>query len=152
MFASLISTSVGSFGIPLPKMTGLSQLFCCGSFDKQSLAENLRSEVQSILETNERYASQLVFEKCSQLQLAYERLALQQQRIESWKHRLNQLDKLDELGDTRPDDRAKVEAGLLRARFDEVARRMDAKLAEVSLAEVVGGLAGKCCRGEAWLP
>lgn len=150
LLASLIATSAGSYGIPLPKMTGLKTLLC-SDFDKELLAKNLRQEVATIIATNESYAQQLIVEKCSQLNLAYQRWDLQKQRITSWKHRLKQIERLESHGDVRPADRATAEAGLLKAKSDEIARRMDAKLAEVNLAEVLGGLAGKCCRGEAWL-
>jgi hypothetical protein len=151
MFASIIATSVGSFGIPLPKMVGL-KLLMCKSYDKALLADNLRKEVATIIVTNEGYAQQLVVEKCSQLKLAYGRHELQLQRITSWEYRLKQIERLESHGDARPAERAAAETGLLKAHSDEVARRLDAKLAEVSLAEVIGGLAGKCCRGEAWFP
>jgi hypothetical protein len=151
MFASIIATSASSFGIPLPKMVGLKRLLC-SSYDKALLAENLRQEVATIITTNESYAQQLVIEKSSQLQLAYQRHELQLQRITSWEYRLKQIERLESHGDARPAERATAEAGLLKARADEAARRLDAKLAEVSLAEVIGGLAGKCCCGEAWFP
>jgi outer membrane protein TolC len=150
MFASIIATSAGSFGIPIPKV-GLKQLLC-NSYDKALLASNLRQEVATIIATNESYAQQLVVEKCSQLQLAYQRHQLQLQRVSSWEHRLQQIEKLQSQGEARPGERAIAESGLLKARSDEAVRRLEAKLAEVSLAEVVGGLAGKCCRGEAWFP
>lgn len=150
-FASIIATSVGSFGIPVPKMAGLKQLLC-NSYDKTLLAENLRKEVATIIDTNESYTQQLVIEKCSQLQLAYQRHQLQLQRISSWEYRLKQIEQLETHGDARPAERVSAEAGLLKARSDESVRRLDAKLAEVSLAEAVGGLAGKCCRGQAWFP
>ncbi len=151
LLASVIATSVGSFGIPIPKTSGLRTLLC-SDYDKELLARNLRQEVATIIATNESYAEQLIVEKCSQLQLAYQRWELQRQRISSWEFRIKQIERLESLGDTRPAERATAEAGLLKAKAEEIARRLDAKLAEVSLAEVVGGLAGKCCRGEAWLP
>lgn len=151
LLASVIATSVGSYGIPIPKTSGLKTLLC-SDFDKELLAKNLRQEVATIIATNESYAEQLIVEKCSQLQLAYQRWELQLQRISTWEYRLKQIERLEALGDTRPAERATAEAGLLKAKAEEIARRLDAKLAEVSLAEVVGGLAGKCCRGEAWLP
>jgi hypothetical protein len=151
LIGSMIATSVGSYGIPMPKMSGIKQLLC-SAYDKQVLEQSLCQEVNTIIETNESYAIQLVHEKCLQLKLAYQRLELQQQRISSWEYRLQQIDRLEEHGDTRPAERATAEAGLLKARADEASRRLEAKLAEVSLAEVVGGLACKCCRGQAWFP
>lgn len=151
VIASILATSIGSYGIPLPQTSGLRTLLC-SDYDKELLAKSLRQEVVTIIRTSESYAEQSVVEKCSQLRLAYQRLELQKQRLVSWEYRLKQIERLESLGDARPSERATAEAGLLKAKSDEAARRLDAKLAEVSLAEVVGGLAGKCCRGEAWLP
>ncbi len=151
VIANILATSIGSYGIPLPQASGLRTLLC-NDYDKELLAKSLRQEVATIIRTNENYAEQSVVEKCSQLRLAYQRLDLQKQRLVSWEHRLKQIERLESLGDARPSERATAEAGLLKAKSDEATRRLDAKLAEVSLAEVVGGLAGKCCRGEAWLP
>ncbi|MBX3423502.1 MAG: hypothetical protein KF752_18255 [Pirellulaceae bacterium] len=150
LIAGTLAASIGGFSIPLPAVYGL-RLLLCNPVDEMTFACSLRQELAAMIKVQEQWIRQTVMEKCEDLQLAYRRWELAGQRIESWQHRLAQLQRLEELGQAKPDQRIAAEAGLLEARTTEVTRRLEAKLAEVSLAEAVGGLAERCCRGEAWL-
>lgn len=151
MIATLISPLSGSFGLPMPTASLLGRLFCQG-LDPCVLVSSLRQELTVIAQTQQAFIEQSVREKCEQLQLAYQRHEVELQRIDNWLARLAQLERLESLGQTRPDQRLNAESGLLEARATEVTRRLEAKLAEVALAEAVGGLAASCCQGKAWLP
>jgi hypothetical protein len=147
----ILSSVAGSFGLPIPTTTAIKRLLCL-QVDGKVLADSLRRELGVLIQTHQAVVEQSVREKCEQLQLAYERQDIAQQRIQNWLSRLSQLDRLESLGQPKPDQRMLAEAGLLESRVTEVTRRLEAKLAEVSLAESVGGLAVRCCHGQAWLP
>lgn len=149
IFAKMLSSIVGGFGLPLPTISGLKQLLCPP--DYSCLAANMQYELQLTVETHRKWICQAVDEKCCKLQLAYERIRLAEQTVESWRTRISQLERLDDSGDGQPGERATAQSELLKARADEIRRRLDAKLAEVDLAEASGGLRDRCCAGQAWL-
>jgi hypothetical protein len=151
MLLAVVSSAAGGFGIPVPSVAAI-KLWLCHKGDNAALAEGLRRELSSIVRFHESFIGQTVYEKCQQLRLAYDRWELQQRKLDSWKQRLIQLEKLSEYGEARPKELAEVRAGIVQAESEEIVRRMDAKLAEVALAEAVGCLAHNCCQGAAWLP
>ncbi len=155
MFVSAIASMFGGFGLPIPTASCVkscvNRLLHCGD-DSASLVETLRKELRVIAETHRDWIKQSVTEKAELLQLAYSLHRVELKRIESWLDRLEQLERLEGMGKAKPEERAVAEAGLLQSRSSEVSRRLDVKLAEVALAETVGGLATRSCRGEAWLP
>ncbi len=149
LFAKMFTTIVGGWGLPLPSIVGLKNLICPP--DYSCLATNMRREMSLAVETHTRWICQAVDEKCHKLQLAYQRLQLARQTIDSWMERLAQLEKLGELGDGQPEQTAIAQAGLLQARSEEISRRLEARIAEIDLAEATGGLADRCCAGQPWL-
>lgn len=151
MVATILSSTPGSFGLPIPTASLLKRL-TCQALAPSELAENLKQELCLLIQTQKAYIEQDVHEKCEQLHLAYQRHEIELQRIENWSGRIEQLDRLGSHGQSRPEQRMQAEAGLLESRSTEVTRRLEVKLAEVALAESVGGLAIRCCRGLAWLP
>jgi hypothetical protein len=61
------------------------------------------------------------------------------------------LNRLGQLGDARGEELITARSEHLKARSSLVERQLAAKLAEVELAEAMGDLAPRCCRGEPWL-
>jgi hypothetical protein len=149
IIAKLLSTAVGGFGLPLPIVGGLKSLFC--PMDVSKLASNLRRELNLAVETQRRWIEQTVLEKCAQAELAYQRLQLSQQTVSSWQERRSQLQQLRQLGETQPEQTAAAQVGWLQARAVEIRRRLEARLAEIELAEATGELSRRCCAGQAWL-
>jgi hypothetical protein len=145
----MFSTAVGGFALPFPPGGPLKNLFC--SDDYEALAASMRSELSCVIEAHRDWITQTVNEKCYELQLAYTRHQLALEMIESWRSRLQQLEQSSATGRANPQSTSEAKAGLLAAQVEEVARRMEAKSAEVDLAEVVGGLACRCCDGRPWL-
>ncbi|MCC6508022.1 MAG: TolC family protein [Pirellulaceae bacterium] len=115
------------------------------------LVQQVKRELQLASQAQRMRIEQSVCEKCHALTLAYERVSVASQVIESWENRLAALARLEELGDARGEAQTTARAELIRAQATLTTRRLSAKLAEVDLAEAVGGLASRCCRGEAWL-
>lgn len=149
MLGPLLSTSVGGFGLPLPAMTGLKALLCRP--DLSGLAKSLQQELRGLVDGQRSAICQSVEEKCLKLQLAYQRIELASSTIESWEGRLSQLESLSQLGDPSASSQVTARLGLLQAQFDEISRRLEARIAEVDLAEAMGGLSRRCCDGQAWL-
>ncbi len=149
IFARLLSTAVGSFGLPTPMILGLKSLFCPP--DHEQFARNLQRELNLTVETHRRWIEQSVAEKCAKLELAYGRMELAQQTVSSWQARRQQLEQLVELGKPDAAQSAAARIGWLESRTAEISRRLEARLAEIELAEASGELARRCCSGEAWL-
>lgn len=148
-FAKMLPTLVGGWTLPLPSLRRLGQLIC--KDDYSCLAANMRAELNTMAEAQADWICQTVGEKCSQLEMSYERIELAGQVIRSWENRIEQLERLRSSGAGKPDQSAIARAELLKARSTEISRRLDARLAELDLAEATGGLALRCCRGQAWL-
>ena len=151
MVATILSSISGNFGLPMPTASLLKRLTCQG-LDPSVLADSLKRELSVLIQTHQAYIEQSVQEKCEQLQLAYQRHEIELHRIDNWVARIEKIDRLESHGQTRPDQKMIAEAGLLESHSTEVTRRLDAKLAEIALAEAVGGLAIRSCQGLAWLP
>lgn len=149
VFARMISTAVGGFGLPLPPMVGLKNFLCPP--DQTRLAGNLKRELCLTVETNRRWIQQTVMEKCAKLELAYRRMELAQQTTSSWLKRREQLEHLQELGKPLPEQIAAAQVGWIKSQVDDVLRRLEARLAEIELAEATGELSRRCCSGHAWL-
>lgn len=138
---------VGSELLPL----GWLERICLASRGEQALA-CVRRELRTAIDLQARLIEQNVCERCQALGTAYERVQIAEKILGTWDQRLAALNRLEELGDARGVEQVKAKSESLRARSTLVARRLSAKLAEVDLAEAVGDLAGRCCRGEPWLP
>jgi hypothetical protein len=148
-FAKMLPTLVGGWTLPLPSLSRLTQLIC--KEDYSCLAANMRSELDAMVETQSEWISQSVMEKCSKLELSYRRIELADQVITSWRERIVQLERLQEHGAGQPEQSALARSEFLKARSQEISRRLEARLAELDLAEATGGLALRCCHGQAWL-
>ncbi|MCA9132179.1 MAG: TolC family protein [Planctomycetales bacterium] len=149
LYAKTLSTLVGGWSLPLPVLGRLKSLLCPP--DQSCLLAGMRQELELTVEMHRRWITQEVQEKCAKLQLAYQRINLAQETIASWDVRLAQLEQLFSLGNTQAEQLAAAQAAQLQARADEISRRLDARLAEVDLAEATGGLAHRCCDGLPWL-
>ncbi|QDV27654.1 TolC family protein [Aureliella helgolandensis] len=149
VFAQMLTSVVGGWGLPLPPIVGLKKLLCPP--DTSALVASFRQELCLALEAQRRWVSQDVAEKGEALNLAYERIAFAQRTVASWEQRLEQLERLESLGQSQPAESGVARSGLSLARTKEVERRLEARLAEVDLAEVVGGLCRRCCGGQPWL-
>lgn len=149
LIGQMLATAEGGFGLPLPAMAGLKKLLCPP--DLTDLVESIRRELNAAVEAQRRWICQTVEEKCHKLELAYRRIELAQQTVASWQQRMEQLEQLENLGDGAVGEHAAARVGLLKARAEEITRRLEARSAEIDLAEAVGGLARRCCTGQAWL-
>ena len=149
IFAKMLGTLIGGWGLPMPKVCGIKYLLCPP--DYATLARNMQHELQLTVKTHQRWICQAVEEKCENLKLAYRRIDLAKETIASWEARIVQLERLDEMGDGDAAQLAKAREELLHARSAEVDRRLDARIAEIEVAEAVGGLSDRCCSGEPWL-
>lgn len=149
IIAKMLSTAVGGFGLPLPTISGIKQLLC--GDDNSRLAANMRNELAYVIQTHRDWIRGTVDEKCHKLELAYQRVQFAQETLASWESRLAQLDRVEQLGEGQPQQAAAARAALIQAKVDELNRRLEAKLAEVELAEACGGLANRCCQQTPWL-
>lgn len=149
LIGQFIKTAVGGFGLPLPPIRGLKVLLFRP--DLSSLANSMQRELNSTVDAQRRWICQTVEEKCHNLQLAYRRIELARATVESWEQRLVQLEQLERLGDRAIEEFAAARSGLLKSRAEEISRRLEARSAEIDLAEAVGGLSRRCCAGQAWL-
>lgn len=149
LIGQFIKTAVGGFGLPLPPIKGLKALLFRP--DLSSLADSMQRELNATVDAQRRWICQTVEEKCHKLELAYRRIELARATVESWEQRLAQLEQLERLGDRATEEYAAARSGLLKSRAEEISRRLEARSAEIDLAEAVGGLSRRCCAGQAWL-
>ncbi|RMF42429.1 MAG: hypothetical protein D6753_07630 [Planctomycetota bacterium] len=148
MLARALNTGIGNWGIPLPPQSRLPQLFGC---DRSGcLAADLRREIWKTIELQERWIRIDVGEKCAHLETAYQRMELAAGLVASWRSRLERLEELERYGRGRPEEAASASAELHQAEAEWVMRRFEARLAEIELAESIGGLARRCREGSAW--
>lgn len=148
-FAKMLPTLIGGWSLPLPTIFGLKQLLCPPDYSQ--LAADMCRELQLTIETHRRWISQAVEEKGSNVNLGYDRIDLAQQAVASWRARIEQLRELEEQGAPRPQELAEARTALLRARGEEIDRRLETRTAEIDLAEAVGCISDRCCAGQAWL-
>lgn len=149
MLGPLLSSSMGGFGLPLPTMSGLKALL--HRPDLSGVARSLQQELAAAVDAQRQAICLSVEEQCLKVQLAYQRIELAQSTIASWQGRLTQLEKLAQLGDPSASAQVTARLGLLQAQFEEISRRLEARLAEIDLAEAMGGVSRRCCDGQAWL-
>lgn len=149
IFARMLGTLVGGWGLPIPLSVGIKAILCPP--DYSTLAGNLRYELDLTVETHRRWICQAVEEKCAALQMSYQRIGIAQQMVMSWESRIAQLGELDGQTDSIAADLAEARSELLKARSEEISRRLDAKIAEIDLAEATGGISDRCCSGQPWL-
>ncbi|MEC8555533.1 MAG: TolC family protein [Planctomycetota bacterium] len=149
IFAQMLSTIIGGWGLPLPKVAALKAVFC--KPDYTCLVANLRREISLTIEINRRWIEHAVSENCESLKVAYQRMELAKRVIESWERRVEQLEALESSGQSAAVELATARSELLKAHAEEIRRRLEAKLAEIDLAEACGGLADRCCQKQPWL-
>ncbi len=148
-FGKMLPTLVGGWTLPIPALGPLKQLLCAA--DTSELAVNMKRELELTVTHQVEWICQTVEQKCNQLEMSYQRIELAQQTIASWLRRIEQLEQLQADGAGKPEMVVVAHVELLKARSAEVSRRLDARLAEIDLAEATGGLAQRCCQGQAWL-
>jgi hypothetical protein len=149
MLSSVVSSATGMASLPLPKRCLLDRVL--GREDNSVLIKNLNESIAIACETQASAIRREVSEKVIALELAYQKIGLSKEETSSWSIRLEQLRRLAELGDSRPADLVLAQSSLLGAKAIEIERRLEAKLAEIALAEACGGLSARCCQGLAWL-
>lgn len=149
VFAQMLGSIAGSWGVPLPNIKGLAAILCGPNYE--GLASSLRAELQVLISYQRELIRQQIEDAVIELELAYRKIEFAEQMLESWRTRLAQLDVLESKGEGRPEERGIAESSLLQSEAAHIQRRLEARLAEVKLATALGGLADRCCRGEAWL-
>lgn len=149
IFARMLGTIVGGWGLPIPRIVGLKALLCPP--DYSGLARNMKYELDLTVETHRRWICQAIEEKCAALKMSVERVHLARQVVSSWESRVLQLVELDGKKESAAAEIALAKSELLKARADEISRRLDAKIAEIDLAEATGGISDRCCAGFPWL-
>ena len=149
MLSSIVNSATGMASLPLPKRCFLDRVL--GREDNSVLINNLKESIALATETQVSTIRREVTEKVIALELAYQRISLSKETTASWDKRLAQLQRLAELGDSRAADVVQAKSSVLGAKAIEIERRLEAKLAEIALAEACGGLSHRCCQGLAWL-
>ena len=146
--AQLLSPLVG-VGIDLLDLNLLERI--CLKHRGEELLGQIRRELKLASDVLRGRIEQSVCDKCQSLDAAYQRVTIAEEVIRSWETRVAALKRLEELGDARGEAMATARAELISARSTLITRKLSAKLAEVDLAEAVGELSIRCCKGEAWL-
>ncbi len=77
------------------------------------MANNLRESIAIACETQVSLIRREISERSIALELAYRRIELTDGLIQSWESRIAQLERLAELGDSRPADLVAAESALL---------------------------------------
>ncbi len=149
LLASVVSSASGMISLPLPKRCFVNRML--RREDNTTLANNLRESIALAYETQAKAIRREVSESTISLELAYQRITLSQEATATWEKRLEQLERLAKLGDSRPADLTIAQTSLLASQALQVERRLEAKLLEIALAEACGGLYDRCCNGQAWL-
>lgn len=146
--AQLLSPLVG-VGFDMLDLNLLERL--CLKQRGEELLGQIRRELRLASDVLRGRIEQSVCDKCQALDAAYQRVSIAEEVLRSWETRAAALQRLEELGDARGEATATARAELISARSTLVTRKLSAKLAEVDLAEAVGELSIRCCKGEAWL-
>lgn len=149
ILASVVSSAAGVISLPLPKRCLVDRLL--GRDGNPALTKNLKESLALAIETQSQAIRKEVSEKSITLELAYQRCELARETAESWSKRIAQLERLAELGDSRPADLAAAQSSWIASKAVVIERRLEAKLAEIAVAEACGGICYRCCQGQAWL-
>lgn len=147
--ADLLSPLAGGVGVGMLDAKCLEKL-CIAARGSEALAHVTR-ELRSAIDLQRRLIQQTVCDKCQALRLAYERTTIAEQTLATWNERIAALSRLEQLGEARGQALFAARGEQLRARSTLVSRQLSARLAEIDLAEAMGELAPRCCRGEPWL-
>lgn len=134
--------------MPIPQLSALRSLLC--KTDQSQMARGMSQELSFLFSAQQKSIEQEVRERCSKLELAYARIDIAADIMASWRTRVEQLKKLAEIGDGQPQESASAGSELLRSEATWLQRQLAARLAEIDLAESLGDLAQRCCRGEPW--
>jgi hypothetical protein len=116
------------------------------------LLQRVVRELRTVRDMHQRLVSRGVCERCATLATEYQRVQLAEQLRDSWLNRVAALERLEELGDARPEELGESRAEAIQAEATLIQRLLDARTAEIDLAEALGGLAARVCRGEPWFP
>lgn len=146
--AELISSVAGNVGLPGGSANPLTVLWA--KLHAGEIVERLRCELQVVIDTQRNLIRTTVCQRCQATQIAYERCQVAEQMRASWRARVQGLERLAELGDARTIELLEARGEVLRAEGTLVQRKLEARLAEVDLAEGCGGLAARCCCGDPW--
>ncbi len=147
--AGLLSPLAGGVNLQVLNCDWIAKL--CLAAKSEELVAQVKRELRQAIEYQRQRIEQSVCDKCQAVSTAYQRLSVAEEIVASWQKRIAALNRLEELGDARGDSLIKAKSELLVARSTLLQRKLSARLAEVELAEAVGGLANRCCHGSAWL-
>ncbi|GAB5403699.1 MAG: hypothetical protein Aurels2KO_19300 [Aureliella sp.] len=143
VIAKMLSTVTGGFALPLPDVSWVKDLLCRDRYAQ--LAADLKRELSCVIQTQRDWIEKTVLEKCSELDLAYQRIQFAQKTLASWDERLAQVERLSALGKAVPESVVAAKTERIRAQVELASRRLEAKVAEVELSEACGGITQRCC-------
>lgn len=149
VIAKMLSTATGGFALPLPDASRIKDLLCRDRYAQ--LAADLRRELSCVIQTQRDWIEKTVLEKCSELELAYQRIQFAEQTLQSWDNRLIQVERLSSLGQAVPESVVAAKTERIGAEVELASRRLEAKIAEVELSEACGGITQRCCAQQPWL-
>ncbi len=149
VIAKMLSTVTGGFALPLPDASRIKDLLCRDRYAQ--LAADLRRELSCVIQAQRDWIEKTVLEKCSELELAYQRIQFAEEVLASWDERLAQVERLSALGQAVPESVVAAKTERIGAQVELASRRLEAKLAEVELSEACGGISQRCCAGQPWL-
>lgn len=147
--AGLVTPLAGGIGLKALDLNCLEKLLLAAHGG--DAASQIGRELRLAVDMQRQLVQQSTCEKCLALVTAYERVEIARQILATWDERIAMLNRLDQLGQSRGQDLATARGEQLKARSNLLERELAAKLAEVDLAEAMGDLAPRCCRGEPWL-
>ncbi len=148
MFAQTLTPMVGGVTLSLPNLCFLDKLMMRRN---SCLTVNVRKEISLAHQQLKRRIERSVHEDCLALQAAYQRIELADQIVHSLERRIDQLAALDAKGESAAIHLFDARGKLAISRSTAVQRRLEARLAEIDVAEEVGGLACRCCENVPWL-
>lgn len=147
--ASLLTPLAGGVALKALDLNCLEKILLAAHGD-EAVAQISR-ELRLAVDMQRRLIEQSTCERCLALATAYERVEIAQQIVATWDERIATLNRLGQLGEARGQELAIARSEQVKARSSLLERQLAAKLAEIDLAEAMGDLAPRCCRGQPWL-
>ncbi len=148
MLSETLTPLAGNIPVRLPKLNIFEQLLSRGP---NNIAHNIRREVGLAQQQLKSRISRSIHEKCAALQAAYTRIDLANQIAKSLDERIAHLEQFQIKGEAVATQLFEARGQLAIAQSTLNQRRLEARIAEVDLAEEVGGLGRRCCANVPWL-
>lgn len=146
--SEIISSTAGNIGLVEHHPQLVDSLWA--KLNAGQILERVRNEIHTVTDLQRRLIESAVCERCNVLKIAYERVITAQELLDSWNQRVAALERLAELGHAQPEALGEAKAKQIEATASLIQRQLEARLAEIDLAESCGGLAQRCCSGEEW--